>query len=65
MVFHSFALYKQGRLGKKKTLPVMLGSIETLGLVNRFKFIQAEEPDYKTSQKYEECCTSVKLKYRI
>lgn len=43
----------------------MLGSIETLDLVNQFKFIQAEEPNYKTSQNYEECCSSVKLRYRI
>lgn len=51
----------QGRLGKKKTLPVMLGSIEALDQFNHLKFIQAEEPNYKASQKCEECWSSVKL----
>lgn len=39
----------------------MLGSTETLELVNHFKFTEAEKPNYKTSQKGEECCSSVKL----
>lgn len=65
MTFHSFASYKQGRLEKKKTLPVMLGSIETLDLVNWFKFIQTEEPHYKTLWKHEEGCSSVKLGYQV
>lgn len=43
----------------------MLGSIETLDLVNWFKFIQTEEPHWKTLWKYEECCSSVKLRYQV
>lgn len=49
--------------GEKKTLPVMLGSIETCDLVNHFKLIQAEELYYNTSQQYRECFSSVKLRH--
>lgn len=43
----------------------MLGSIETCDLANHFKLIQAEESNYKTSQKYEECCSSMKPRHRL